>query len=237
MSMTLEAELGSAAASRAGYSGQPDFGKVGLRRPDSPDLSRRSSVRHDPTLDQTLLSRIASGDSEAVGDLYDRHASALLGLVYRIVGDRAEAEDILQDVFVRVWERAGSYDPTKGAPVTWLARVARNRAIDRLRSRASRPEFSECGCADSVASDASEARPFASAVMAEQQRAVGAALAMLTPEQRHLIEHAYYLGYSQSELAAHFRLPLGTVKTRIRAGMTTLRQHLQGTWAGSATLQ
>ncbi|MFN8058649.1 MAG: sigma-70 family RNA polymerase sigma factor [Vicinamibacterales bacterium] len=194
-------------------------------------------MRHDPTLDQTLLSRIASGDSEAVGDLYDRHASALLGLVYRIVGDRAEAEDILQDVFVRVWERAGSYDPSKGAPVTWLARVARNRAIDRLRSRASRPEFSECGCADSVASDASEARPFASAVMAEQQRAVGAALAMLTPEQRHLIEHAYYLGYSQSELAAHFRLPLGTVKTRIRAGMTTLRQHLQGTWAGSATLQ
>lgn len=186
-----------------------------------------SATRPDPAPAPSLLSRIARGDAAAVGEFYDLHASAVFGLLCRILRDRAEAEDVLQEVFVRVWEHAGSYDPALGSPGAWLARIARNRAIDRLRSRASRPEFSDCTCPEAQATASREVTPDVSASRAETQRVVAAALAALAPEQRHLIEHAYYLGYTQSELAAHFRLPLGTVKTRIRTGMMTLRDYLQ----------
>lgn len=180
-----------------------------------------------PAQDASLLYRIAHGDAAALGEFYDHHAGAVLGLLTRILRDRTEAEDVLQEVFVRVWERAHSYDAALGSPGAWLARVARNRAIDRLRSRASRPEFADCTCPDVETRAAGGTTPETSAFVSEQQQAVVQALATLSPEQRHLIEHAYYLGYSQSELAAHFRLPLGTVKTRIRTGMLALRDQLR----------
>src|SRR5262245_1257233 len=164
-----------------------------------------SPVRSDPALDQRLLDRIAHGDTTAVADFYDRHASAVLGLLCRILRDRSEAEDVLQEVFVRVWERADTYDAVLGSPGAWLARIARNRAIDRLRARAGRPEFADCSCPDARTTISHEATPETSAALAEQQRVIVDALSSLAPEQRHLIEHAYYLGYTQSELAAHFR--------------------------------
>lgn len=184
-------------------------------------------TRPDPAGDQLLLKRIAQGDALALGEFYDRFSSQAFGLVTGILRDRGEAEDVLQEVFVRVWERAGTYNPALGSPAAWLTGIARNRAIDRLRARAARPEFADCSCVETRVDADATGNPEVMAASSERRETVLSALSTLSPEQRRLIEHAYYLGYSQSELAAHFRMPLGTVKTKIRAGMTALRQQLQ----------
>ena len=128
---------------------------------------------------------------------------------------------MLQEVFVQVWTRGETYNVALGSPVAWLVRIARNRAIDRLRANAVRLR-----AAESVPEPQAADSPEAHASLTEQQRAVGRALDSLPADQRVLIEQAYFLGLTQSELAERFRLPLGTVKTRIRAGMTALRQQL-----------
>ena len=184
----------------------------------------------DPT-DLLLFQRIVARDSAALADLYDRHSRLLFGLILRIVRDRTEAEDILQEVFVRVWTRAELYDPRLGGPTPWLVRLARNCAIDRLRARRVReavngPAFDE-SMPEPSASDAAIRTPEALVVDDERRGKVIDALASLTPEQRRLIEAAFFEGYTHSELAKRFGLPLGTVKTRIRTGMIAMRQRLE----------
>jgi RNA polymerase sigma-70 factor (ECF subfamily) len=179
----------------------------------------------DAHADILLLERIARRDAPAIGDLYDRHHRLLFALILRIVKDRAEAEEVLQEAFVQVWTRADSYNVALGTPVGWLVRIARNRAIDRLRANTVRVRAVE---AASEAPPPKPASPEDRVALSEQQRAVARALDALPPEQRELIEQAYFQGLTQSELAGRFGLPLGTVKTRIRTGMTTLRQQLQG---------
>ena len=180
--------------------------------------------RADITRDITLMSRIVAHDEGAVGELYDRHARLLFGLILRILRDRSEAEEVLQEVFVQVWTRAATYDVALGAPAAWLVRIARNRAIDRLRANAVRLRAVESAASPPAAESGDN--PESRAVLTEQQRAVGRALDSLPPEQRVLIEQAYFLGLTQSELAERFKLPLGTVKTRIRTGMIALRDQL-----------
>ena len=183
--------------------------------------------------DIRLLERIVARDQAALAELYDRHCRLLFTLILRILKDRGEAEDVLQEVFVRVWDRADGYDPLLGAPAAWLARISRNRAIDRLRARAVRADLS-------VASDpalpppdrTSSSDPEGLAVTGEQRRAIAAALATLPDNQRALIESAFFEGYTQSELAERFDLPLGTVKTRIRSGMQTLKRALEASGRG-----
>jgi RNA polymerase sigma-70 factor (ECF subfamily) len=179
--------------------------------------------------DLTLLERIARRDGSAVGELYDRHSQLLYSLIDRIVRDDGEAEDILQEVVLRVWEKAETYDPALGTPTAWLVRIARNRAIDRVRARQSRPvthPSEEVLPLVTVDEDLAPG-PERSAAHAEQQQAIEAALRQIPDEQRVLIEQAFFEGYTQSELAARFKLPLGTVKTRIRSGMLSMRKHLQ----------
>ena len=179
------------------------------------------------TADVALLARIARRDAAALADLYDRYNRLLFSLIVRILRDRGESEDVLQEVFVRVWDRADSYTAVLGTPSAWLVRIARNRAIDRLRSRQVRAAVS--GSVDDlpVAVDpAPESDPERLARTAEHRRAIVSALDQLPPEQRTLIDAAYFEGYTQSELAERFALPLGTVKTRIRTAMQTLRQAL-----------
>jgi RNA polymerase sigma-70 factor (ECF subfamily) len=171
--------------------------------------------------DIALIQRIVSRDEAAVAELYDRHCRLLFGLILRIIRDRSEAEEILQEVFVLVWTRAETYNVSLGPPAAWLVRVARNRAIDRLRSNAVRVRAVE-----SAPEPDPVENPESKASVSEQQRAVGRALASLPPDQRVLIEQAYFLGLTQSELAERFKLPLGTVKTRIRTGMLALREQL-----------
>jgi RNA polymerase sigma-70 factor (ECF subfamily) len=163
-------------------------------------------------------------DARAVGELYDRHHRLLFGLILRILKDRSEAEEVLQEVFVQAWTRADSYNAALGSPAGWLVRVARNRAIDRLRANAARAR-----AMDAAPLPAGVESPETRAAQSEQQRTVARALGALPDDQRELIEHAYFLGLTQTELAARFRLPLGTVKTRIRTGMLALRQQLQQT--------
>ena len=171
--------------------------------------------------DIALLDRIVARDEQALAELYDRHHRLLFGLILRILRDRSEAEEVLQEVFILVWTRAEPYNVALGSPAAWLVRVARNRGIDRLRANNVRVSAVEAAPLP-VAADSPETR----AALSEQQRAVACALESLPQDQRVLIEQAYFLGLTQSELAERFKLPLGTVKTRIRTGMMALREQL-----------
>ena len=183
----------------------------------------------DP-IDLGLLQRIAARDTLALAALYDRHSRLLFSLILRIVGDRGEAEDLLQEVFVRVWTRAERYDARVGGPLPWIVRVARNCAIDRLRARRVRATV-DAPAIDLAAVEAAPATgvqtPEAAVLDAERRRRLTDALAGLPSEQRRLIEAAFFEGYTHSELAQRFGLPLGTVKTRIRAGMIAMRQQME----------
>ena len=173
-------------------------------------------------VDITLIGRIVARDTSAIGELYDRYSRLLYGLILRIVRDRSEADEILQDVFLALWNRAETYDVAVGSPAGWLVGIARNRAIDRLRANAARVRAVESVPFEIRSSE----NPEISASLGEQQRAVARALDTIPRQQRDLIEQAYYLGLTQSELAKQHNLPLGTVKTRIRTGLLTLRQQL-----------
>jgi RNA polymerase sigma-70 factor (ECF subfamily) len=172
--------------------------------------------------DVALLERMTARDQRALAELYDRHARLLFGLLLRILRSRSDAEEVLQEVFVQAWTRTDTYNVSLGSPAGWLIGIARNRAIDRLRNNAVRSRTAE----QAPLPPAVET-PEARAAATERQRDVSRALASLPLEQRELIEHAYFEGLTQSELADRFKLPLGTVKTRVRTGLSTLRGLLQ----------
>ena len=186
---------------------------------------------HDnDSADISLLQRIAARDTAAVAELYDRHSRLLFGLILRIVRDHGEAEDILQEAFVRVWSQAEKYDSRMGGPLPWIVRVARNCAIDRLRARRVRAAIDApaVGLAAVESAPATAIQNPEEAVLdAERRERVTDALAGLPAEQRRLIEAAFFEGYTHSELAQRFGLPLGTVKTRIRTGMLAMRQQME----------
>jgi RNA polymerase sigma-70 factor (ECF subfamily) len=184
--------------------------------------SRSQQPCEDAGTDVILLERIAAHDATAVGELYDRHGRLLYGLILRILGHRGEAEEVLQEVFLNVWTHAGSYNVSLGSPAGWLVRITRNRAIDRLRANAVRLRAAESMPQETFQAETPETH----ATFGEQRREVARALQALPADQRELIEQAYYLGLTHTELAARHRLPLGTVKTRIRTGMLALRQQL-----------
>jgi RNA polymerase sigma-70 factor (ECF subfamily) len=176
----------------------------------------------ESVIDVALLARMAAGDERALGELYDRHSRLLFGLILRILKDRHDAEEVLQEVFVRAWTRADSYSPPLGSPAGWLVGIARNGAIDRLRTNVVRLRAVE-----QVTPGPPVQTPETLASMSERQREIHTALASLPAEQRQLIECAYFEGLTQSELAARFTVPLGTVKARVRTGLLALRSLLQ----------
>jgi RNA polymerase sigma-70 factor, ECF subfamily len=186
----------------------------------------------DARTDIALLDRVIARDGRAIGELYDRHGRLLYGLILRILRDRSEAEEVLQEVFVQVWTRADTYNVELGAPIAWLVRIARNRAIDQLRANNVRARTMEASPLPQPVET-----PEARAAVSEQQRAVARALDALPLEQRELIEHAYFQGLTQSELAERFNLPLGTVKTRVRMGMMALRRELQQVAVGATRFE
>lgn len=195
-----------------------------LRYNDAAVKSVGSGIRGSENIrqDVALLERIVARDAGAVGGLYDRHSRLLYGLILRIVRDRSEAEEILQEVFVLVWNRVATYSPALGSPAAWLVGIARNRAIDRLRANTVRRRAIESAHIEVEPGES----PETNASLGEQQRAVRQALDAIPREQRDLIEEAYFLGFTHSELAERHKLPLGTVKTRIRTGLLALRGQL-----------
>lgn len=177
--------------------------------------------RVDDAVDIATLQRISARDQSAVSDLYDRHSRLLFSLISRIVHDRAEAEEVLQEVFLSVWTKVHTYDPKLGSPIGWLVRLARNRAIDRFRALAARTRAVEAMDEPHLGDNPEEAT-----VRNQERSRIRHALEALPGEQRQLIEQAYFRGLTHSELAKAFGLPLGTVKTRVRSGMQALRAQL-----------
>ena len=173
-----------------------------------------------------LIGRVARGDQAALAALYDKTSSLVYGLALRILRDPFAAEDVTIEVYTQVFRLASNYAWGRGTPSAWLLVLARSRAIDRLRVESQRRErerpLEKAAAIPSPAED-----PEASSEAMELRRVVQTALAALAPEQREVIEIAYYSGLSHSQIAAKLGQPIGTVKTRIRTGMMQLRDHLR----------
>ena len=172
-----------------------------------------------------LLQGIARGEQDSFAAFYDQTNRLVFGLATRVLNDRSVAEDVTMDVYMQVWKQASQFETMRGAPLSWLMTITRTRAIDRLRASSHLRHESET--LDNVMHKAAnEDNPEKNSLYAEQRCIVRAALQHLSAEQRTLIEAAYFEGLSQTELAEKFALPLGTVKTRVRAGMQLLKKYL-----------
>jgi RNA polymerase sigma-70 factor, ECF subfamily len=200
--------------------------------PASPDETARMDIRNSTSIDSDLLTLIAKGDRRAFGRLYDRSSQVLFTLSLRMLGDREEAEDLLQEVYTEVWRKSVRYDARRGSPMAWLITLTRSRGIDRLRARASRGH----GMTDSI-DDAPVAQtqghdptPFDQQADAEVRVMVMKALVELPAAQRQALELSYYEGLSHSEIAERLKEPVGTIKTRIKLGMSKLKIALQPCW-------
>jgi RNA polymerase sigma-70 factor, ECF subfamily len=187
-----------------------------------PFSRRAATMRRMSTFapsDEALLARVADGDRDAFGDLYQRYARAVLGLALRRLGDRGRAEDATQEAFASIWRAARSYKPERGPVAPWLYAVARNAIADRGRARSEPPaELPE------TASD--EAGPPDRAEQSWVAWRVHRAMEELPETERTVLELAYWSGLSQSEIAEFLTIPLGTVKTRTRSGLRRLSEEL-----------
>lgn len=197
--------------------------RLGRRAPDE-DATETSLAEEE------LKARLLRRDIRAFEALYDRYGSLVYSTALRVVVEPSLAEDVAQEVFLRLWRRPENYVPQRGRFLVWLLRVARNRAIDEVRMRGRRlkheavPSWSlEEGPALASADD-----PLRDAQLADERRLVQRALATLPPDQRQAIELAYLRGLTQQEIAKALNQPLGTVKTRIRLGMQKLKALLLG---------
>jgi RNA polymerase sigma factor (sigma-70 family) len=204
------------------------------------DWSERS---HDLS---RLLARASLGDRAAFATLYERTSSHLFAVVLRITRDRAQAEDILQEVYVNVWRAASSFDAAQSQPLTWLTSIARNRAIDSLRRGQTQPRLRTASAAldsrdgeddvyGTVADDAPG--PLDLLSRAAEARALAACLDKLSALQRQSVALAFYQGLSHAEVAEQLRQPLGTVKSWVRRALMTLKSCLQGAVQREASVQ
>ncbi len=174
------------------------------------------------------MTAIASGSTEALGELYDAHARVVFGLAKRILARQEDAEEVVQDVFAKVWSDAKKYEQNRASVAGWLVMMTRTRAIDKLRSRKARPDLDQPNDPVPIlqASLSKSLTPEALAMSSSDAARVGAALESLPAEQRKFIDLAYFEGLSQSEIAKETGTPLGTVKTRMRTALHSLRAAL-----------
>lgn len=202
--------------------------------------------------DAALMREVVAGSHVALAALYDRHADAVFASSCRLTSDRGIAEEVVQETFMALWNRAETYDPSIGSLAAWLHTIARNRTVDRLRAAARRPTLIPLSAAASVGGDAADAdsldrllasgsmvansaptpSPESAAVLGELRTALQAAVAAMPDDERTVITLAYGDGLSQSEIAERLGWPLGTVKTRTRRALARLREVL-GRWDGA----
>lgn len=171
-----------------------------------------------------LISQIAAGSSDAFQVFYDQYAALVFTFALRLLKVRSDAEDLLQEVFLQVWHQAGSYSQDRGSPEAWLTTITRTRGIDKLRSIRRRGESFVAG--ESPSGVKYEGKVESGASVSEARITVNSTLARIPEAQRRVLELAYFDGMTQSEIAAQLAEPLGTIKTRMRAGMRSLRELL-----------
>lgn len=172
----------------------------------------------------TALLRAADGDRAAFKYFYENSSAKLFGLVSRILVDRGDAEDVLQDVYVTIWRKAVEFDPSRASPITWAATIARNRAIDRIRSKGKR-DLRPLDEAAEVADEAPSA--LAAAIRSDDAQRLAAALGEIEPRAAAAIRAAFFEGATYAELAARAGVPEGTMKSWIRRGLMGLRTKLE----------
>jgi len=199
--------------------------------------------RSAPTDEAALVAAVAAGSEDALASLYDRHVNSIFATAYRLTGDRSVAEDVVQEVFLTLWNRAERFDPAIASLAAWLGTIARNRSVDRLRAASRRPQLvslspiggddePDSGALERLASahgtvggaaDLDAGDPADLLATVETQAAIGAALAGMAEHEREVIVLAYRDDLTQSEIAARLGWPLGTVKTRTRRALLQLR--------------
>lgn len=172
-----------------------------------------------------LVSRLTSGDQQAMSELYDRFSGAILGVIMKIITDQAVAEDVLQETMLKIWNNINSFDTSKGRLFTWMINIARNQSIDKTRSKGFKNSSQNSSLEDSVY--VSETVPSAGASVDTMD--VHNWLLHLPEENRQLMRLAYFMGYTQEEISKELNMPLGTVKTKIRNSLIVLRKKLNVT--------
>lgn len=208
---------------RSKHFGQPDgFG------PYVPTVNAPATPLHE---DQKLVMAMARSDERAAAQLYDKHSAAMFALAVRIVGETADAEDVVLDVFTQAWNSAAKYDAVRGSVLGWLTTMTRTRALDLVRGRGRRAKAVDNASRslgdDPVAVAASAPSAVDVVELGERADAVTSAMAVLSGQQRNAIELAFFEGLTHSEIAERLGEPLGTIKTRIRLGMQKLRDVLR----------
>jgi RNA polymerase sigma-70 factor, ECF subfamily len=175
--------------------------------------------------DEDLMPLVEAADAAALAALYDRHGRAAYSLAYRMMGEKLEAEDVVQEAFIKVWRSAGSFRVGRGSVRTWILSIVHNRGIDQIRSRASRRTMQDKVEASAPKSEPSEA--FAETWRNSQREEVREALNTLPQEQLQILELAYFSGYTHVEIAEQLDLPLGTVKGRMRLGLKKIGAYVE----------
>ena len=177
--------------------------------------------RGDAGDEMRLVARIRAGDQQAMSELYDRYGKVVYAVALRVLQDAAGAEDVLQDVFLQLWRNPDAFDASRGSLAAWLAVISRHRSTDRLRKRRPETDIENCVIASSPELRDETER----ALVIEKIRVV---LAEMNPDQRKVLELAFFEGLTHTEIAAKTGEPLGTVKTRIRSGLQLLRAKFAG---------
>ncbi len=191
-------------------------------------LTKPVNEQETKARDVALLRRIGAKDRDAFAEFYDHNCTLLFSIESKILNDAAEAEDVLQETIVQIWEKAGKFDPRLGHPLGWAVTLVRNRAIDRIRASRRRNLLTEgAGVEFAVAADTSESANEAVSGH-EKAKLIHSAMVELPAEQRRAIELAFFSGLTQNEISERLKEPLGTIKARIRRGLLKLRDQLEG---------
>ena len=191
------------------------------------DLYQVNNTEGKGTTDEAVFAAFIGGDSSALGTLYDRYGLLVYRLIYRMLNNSSEAEDLTQEIFLSLQEKP-NYNPKRGSFYTYLMMITRSRTIDRLRSKRSQSNLLQnIGKMKDVLGKENNANPIDVASIKEREIQVKNALENLSDNQRHILELSYYEGLSQSEIASRLKIPLGTVKTHSRRGLLKLRKNLQ----------
>jgi RNA polymerase sigma-70 factor (ECF subfamily) len=181
----------------------------------------------DRAVELDLLARVAKRERAAFEQLYDRYSNILYATAMKFLKEDADAQDVVQDVFIQIWDKAKLYDPAKGKPLTWALTLTRNRSIDRIRAIQRRTRLRDDFEKETVADESAGIREALSGVDAsERSQILRDAVGRLSPEQRKVIELAFFGGFTQSEIADRLGEPLGTVKARARRGLMKLKEIL-----------